>query len=624
MINSLGMKMIRIDPGSYMRGNEHGNYDELPLQPVEITRPFHMSESLVTFHQYEAFRSGHRTQLKQIVRFTHHELDEVKEYDDDLQDDEAVVGVTWQDAMDFCKWLSDKEGQAYRLPSEAEWEYAARIDSNKDGELRDLTGIVEQWCLDWYGPYSEESQIDPAGYRTGTTRVTRGGSRLTPELSHRPTNRMSFLPDSKYPGLGLRVVLGDAPSSFIEDQPIPANQQDVVQKLFQWQDQMMDANTPVFIPPITYLAVPAGSKGPLFSDHNHFPSITWCPNGDLLATWFTDLGVNASGEEGTQLNIAATRLRQGTEQWETPSLFWSAADRNDHSCSLWTDPDTGSLHHYQGTGSHPNQGNQILFMRTSTDNGATWSEPRIINDVRSMWNPHVVTRTQEGVLVLTSDFNFDQPMWGRIIISKDGGQTWIAPKGRIHGQHPGVVELKDGSLMAVGRDNWNEQHSAVTGIGLPISTSKDLGESWSYRREPALGTGIDWRQRPVLIRLAEGAILYVGFTDKGGFTKSPTNQGIVIVDAAGKERKVFGMFSALSFDEGVTWERHKLLTPGPEAREYDGGGNTNLFTADATHSEPAGYIQAIQTPDGMIHLISSKLHYRFNYTWLTTPTVAEV
>ena len=619
-----GLRMIPIEAGSFLMGNTNGEYDEVPVHKVKISHPFYISADLVTFGQYEEYCPGFRDSLKGVKRLTSNdEIKEVPEYEGEIKGTDPVVGATWYNAIAFCEWLNKKEnrplndglGLVYRLPTEAEWEYAVGIDTSGAVKLNGMLGIVEQWIQDWYGPYINEQQVNPAGYRNGTHKVTRGGSEWTRKESIRPTNRMSFLPDDRFPKLGFRVVLGKTSSSLIKKQPVPLYQQKVSQKKFKWTDYPVPADKPVFIPPIPFVKIPEGSNGPLFSKHNHFPSITWCPNGDLMATWYTCLS-----EDGTQLNIACSRLRQGSDQWERASLFWAAADRNDHSTAIWTDENTGRLFHFQGTGSHPRQGNQILVMRTSEDNGATWTDPRIINHVRSMWNPHVVMQTREGVLIVTSDANFGPPEWGRIILSRDGGITWQTPKGLIHGQHSGIVQLKDGSLMAVGRDNWNFEHPACPGFGLPISESKDWGETWSYRREPGLSGGVSYRQRPVLIRLKEGPILYIGFTDKIEIKNPP--QGIEITDTNGKQRKVYGMFSAVSFDEGKTWTHHKLLTPGADSKEYDGGGNTGLFVADATHAEPAGYIQAIQTPDNMIHLISSKLHYRFNLAWLKTPTVA--
>jgi len=99
-------------------------------------------------------------------------------------------------------------------------------------------------------------------------------------------------------------------------------------------------------------------------------------------------------------------------------------------------------------------------------------------------------------------------------------------------------------------------------------------------------------------------------------TFADQKQGMRLPDTAGKERPMFGMFAALSFDEGKTWPAKRLLTAGGPPREIDGGGNTGRFTMDDTHAEPRGYLAITQTPNGLIHLISSKQYYVFNLAWL--------
>lgn len=76
-----------------------------------------------------------------------------------------------------------------------------------------------------------------------------------------------------------------------------------------------------------------------------------------------------------------------------------------------------------------------------------------------------------------------------------------------------------------------------------------------------------------------------------------------------------GMTIYLSYDEGNTWPVSRLLTDG-SGRKTAGGAWTGDFTMDATHAEPKGYFACTQTPDGIIHLISSRLHYRFNLAWI--------
>ncbi len=151
---------------------------------------------------------------------------------------------------------------------------------------------------------------------------------------------------------------------------------------------------------------------------------------------------------------------------------------------------------------------------------------------------------------------------------------------------------------------------------MPMSISEDMGRTWAYSASEfqPIGGG----QRLVLRRLQEGPILFVSFADR--------RKGMDIPDAAGNQRRVFGMFAALSFDEGKTWPCKRLLTAGGPAKKIDGGGNTGPFTMDETHAEPRGYLAATQTPNGLIHLISSKQYYVFNLAWikqLTPPAGTE-
>ena len=140
-----------------------------------------------------------------------------------------------------------------------------------------------------------------------------------------------------------------------------------------------------------------------------------------------------------------------------------------------------------------------------------------------------------------------------------------------------------------------------------------MADTWTYSASefPPLSGG----QRLVLRRLQEGPILFISFTDR--------KKGMTIPDAKGKKHRVFGMFAALSFDEGKTWPCKRLITAGGVDKKLDGGGNTGRFTMDQTHAEPGGYLAATQTPNGLIHLISSKLYYVFNLAWLKEPMLAE-
>jgi formylglycine-generating enzyme required for sulfatase activity len=155
-----------------------------------------------------------------------------------------VIHVSWNDAVAFCDWLSKKEAKEYRLPTEAEWEYAAgggnsdrtvwagtngeatlskygNIDGKADGYeytspvgiftanrlgLHDLSGNVWEWCSDSYGDYPKQSETNPQGPSSGTNRVLRGGSwDFTPDFA-RVADRGFNTPDSRGGNAGFRVV----------------------------------------------------------------------------------------------------------------------------------------------------------------------------------------------------------------------------------------------------------------------------------------------------------------------------------------------------------------------------------------------------------------------------------
>jgi formylglycine-generating enzyme required for sulfatase activity len=187
--NSTGMEMVSIPSGKFAMGaakEQGGEWDEAPVREVSISRALLMSATEVTNAQYEQFDPRHRA-LRGKRGLS-------------KDDDEAVVFVTWHDAQRYCAWLSQKEGKPYRLPTEAEWEYACRagtatkyhtgdelpkeFQKNAREEwdpkpiplhvgktaanawgLYDMHGNVEEWCLDWYGSRSDERRVGKEGDR---------------------------------------------------------------------------------------------------------------------------------------------------------------------------------------------------------------------------------------------------------------------------------------------------------------------------------------------------------------------------------------------------------------------------------------------------------------------------
>lgn len=635
------IRMVDIPVGSFYMGGEGTgeDYDELPIHKVNITHPFKMSMTEITNAQFEAFRPEHKA-LRGKNGLS-------------LEDGEAVVYVSYADAVAFCEWLSRKEGKHYRLPAEAEWEYACRAGtyylyntgdglpeayrknqqtardlkpvSLKVGQtppnafgLCDMHGNVEEWCLDWYGPYLPGEQNDPAGRTTGDFRVTRGGSHNTPDKYLRSGNRMAMIPEDKHAQTGFRIVESAfTPVATVAPALPPANQQEVNQTNYTWKV----VKDPVFKATVPYVLQPESDSGNPFFSHNHQPAITWCDNGDLLAIWFS-----ADEENGRGMVVLASRLRAGTEQWNRSSLFFKVPDRNMTGSALLNDRQ-GTLYHLNGVEASGDWQNLMMVMRTSRDNGQTWSAPQIIAPEHAKRHQVIAgtIRTREGWLIQPCDAGPGSHDGAAIHISKDGGKTWQDPwdgkplpefkegntGSTIAGIHAGVVQLKDGSLMALARGNsiLNQEGK----LRMPMSISKDMGKTWTYYASEF--PPIDGGQRLVFMRLNEGPLLLISFTDHPLRTPE-AERGMIFPDREGNNYRGYGLYAAVSYDEGKTWPVKRLLTDGI-TRFLDGGAWTKHFLMDATHAEPRGYMAATQSPDNLIHLVSSRLYYCFNLAWIT-------
>ena len=634
-VNSLGIDMVRIEPGAFQMGIGrtplppqvaprpqflHGDFDERPAHRVVISRPFFMGSCQVTNDQYEEYDPGHGG-LRGKLGFSR-------------EGNEAAVFVDWNEASGFCSWLSEREGLPYRLPTEAEWEYACRAGTTThyhtgdilpdaylknprmswypDPErsrpadvvplqvgrtppnswgLHDMHGNVEEWCMDWYGPYVGVEQVDPVGYADGDFRVTRGGSHSTEAYYLRSSNRMGTLPEDRSWLIGFRVVMGEDPAGT----PLPPpqtvlNSRDVGHDGPSRQEEHGPA-VPYFEGPRVYVKVPEGSNGPMFSRHNHDPAITTCPNGDLLAIWYS-----CWEEAGREVCLLASRLRWGEKDWDPASPFWDAPDRDDHAPALWYDGEK-RIYQFVGLSAAATWGNTATVMRTSEDSGATWSRARLINPEHGTRHMPVesVFRTREGFIVLPCDAVSGGRGGTAIHISRDGGTTWEDPGGKAAGIHAGIAQMGDGRLLALGRGD------DIEGM-MPMSISSDMGRSWTYSASgfQPISSG----QRLVLLRLREGPLFFASFA-----------RDMQIEDKSGSSRPVSGLYGAISYDDGETWQFRRLISddgPGREVTMTDG----IPFTLSASNAEPGGYLSVCQDSHGVINLISSRNHYAFNLVWL--------
>ncbi|HEY0370030.1 MAG TPA: formylglycine-generating enzyme family protein [Chthoniobacterales bacterium] len=237
-ISTAGPQMILIATGEFVMGSNapDASPNEQPLTPVKVSA-FYMSRHPITNAEYERFDPAHRQKRMPGAGDRH-----------------PLVHVSSFDAIKFCEWLSRNEGKKYRLPSEAEWEYAARgpegwkypwgnndraLDvanfadastnfpwrdtARNDGfpesspvgafprgasifGIEDMAGNVWEWCLDYFQPLVGAFRCDPRGATHGTHRVYRGGSWKSRFSSLRATARSANAPNYSCNDLGFRVV----------------------------------------------------------------------------------------------------------------------------------------------------------------------------------------------------------------------------------------------------------------------------------------------------------------------------------------------------------------------------------------------------------------------------------
>ena len=238
--NSIGMKLVLIPKGKFMMGSPESEVRiaDATQHEVTISKDYYLGVYEVTQAQYEKMMG------KNPSRFQGDNL-----RGDSLRRDSTnhpVEQVSWGDAVKFCKKLSDlpeekKAGRVYRLPTEAEWEYACRAGSksaysfgesskslgdyawfyeNSNGQthpvgekkanawgLYDMQGNVWEWCSDWYGQYPKGAVSDPVGPREGSFRVIRGGSYFSEAANCRSANHNRHDPSDRFHYYGFRVAL---------------------------------------------------------------------------------------------------------------------------------------------------------------------------------------------------------------------------------------------------------------------------------------------------------------------------------------------------------------------------------------------------------------------------------
>ena len=223
-VNGIKYNMVWVEGGTFRMGatSEQGSEisDEKPVHSVTLSG-YYIGKTEVTQALWQAVMGSNPSYFE--------------------GDDLPVEQVSWDDCQEFIRKLNSLTGQNFRLPTEAEWEFACRGGNNSRGYkysgsnyidnvawydgnsgdkthpvatkspnelgIYDMSGNVWEWCADWYGDYSSGRQTNPKGPYGGSGRVNRGGSWYNFARNCRSSLRYYYFPAYRYYGLGLRLAL---------------------------------------------------------------------------------------------------------------------------------------------------------------------------------------------------------------------------------------------------------------------------------------------------------------------------------------------------------------------------------------------------------------------------------
>ena len=222
--------MKLVEAGTFQMGSTTGDSDEAPVHGVTISKDYYMGETEVTQALWEAVTGysptsdGYSWSSK-----------------DGLGDNYPAYYISYEDVQSFITELNSLTGENFRMPTEAEWEFAARGGNKSKGykysgsntigdvawyidnssskthavkskaanelSIYDMSGNVWEWCSDWYDTYSSNAQTDPTGPTTGTLRVNRGGGWFSDASNCRCAYRSNLTPSYRFYNLGVRLAL---------------------------------------------------------------------------------------------------------------------------------------------------------------------------------------------------------------------------------------------------------------------------------------------------------------------------------------------------------------------------------------------------------------------------------
>jgi sialidase-1 len=555
---------------------------------VKLTRAFALGKCEVTKAQWRAVMGTSPWSGKKNVQEA---------------DDSPAVYVSWDDAQAFIAKLNQLTGRTFRLPTEAEWEYACRagtrtrfywgddpgyseivqyawwrgtalITDQKFARsvglkrpnawgLCDMSGNVYEWCHDWYGPYAAGQVADPTGPESGSRRVVRGGSWIDIGGCCRSARRGRDAPSSAFEDLGFRLA---------ESAPVPATMVEGAPE-----------QTDVFV---------SGTEG---VNTYRIPSMIVAPDGSLLV--FCEAR-KESIADASPTDMVLRRSTDGGRTWLPMQVLvhGTGKDAIMNPCPVIDRTDNKILlfcinAHIVRENHHKH------LLLTSADNGQTWSAPVDVAphieryDDTFVSGPGVGIQTKTGRLVIPGYWGeFDEDTktgyYSGVLVSDDHGATWKFG-GRVTecSDESQVVELRDGTLILNMRGDMGKSCRGV-------ATSEDGGETWSP---------VFW-DRQLNECPCQASILRYGLAEQDGKDRllfaNPDNSG----EKFGVVERT-RMTVRLSEDEGKTWPIKKLI-----------------------HAGPSSYSALVRLPDGDIGIVfeGGTQHrrewirfVRFSLAWLT-------
>lgn len=587
----VSLELIWIPAGTFEMGqmpNEQDAYPnkETPRHPVTLTAGYWMGKYEVTKEQW------------QVVMGTAPWAGKLYAGNDPQS---PANYVAWNDAQQFLAKLSQLTGKSFRLPTEAEWEYAVRagtktrfywgddplyeqidhqawwrgnalISPSKCARrvglmppnpwgLYDMSGNVSEWCQDWHWFYCSGPATNPVGPAQAAHRVLRGGSWLDIGGFCRSSRRDHETPEAAHSQIGFRVVCSPAPV------PEPG-----------WPE-LVD----VFV---------AGADG---VNTYRIPSLLVAPDGSLLA--FCEARKQAQ-TDASPTDMVLKRSLDGGRNWSpTQTLVAGVGDEALMNPCPVLDRATHTIlllcMQANARGPFHNQ----LFQLQSDDNGRSWSAPvNIENKVKNFNDtftpgPGIGIQLRNGRLVIPGYVGeiteeTEDEFHSCVMFSDDHGETWTlgAPVAQLSDESQ-AVELQDGTLMLNMRGGMGKSCRGV-------ATSQNGGESWS---------GFIW-DRALNECPCQASIIRYSFAEQEAQNRilfaNPDNAG-----------EKFGILERtqmaikLSYDEGQTWPVERILHPGP-----------------------AAYSSLVRLPDGAIGILfeGGEKHRRewirfarFSLAWLT-------